>query len=660
MSLFVRNRPLAAGIACIGLGIGIGAYLVFRPVQQPEKIQASSAVAVQNGDVEVKTDTLIQPTERASQQPEASTVSVKPKVRKIELPPIRLASSQSETNNYVGMAACAKCHDEHSTACLQTTHGRSFRLVDPALEPPDGEFFDAANRKRYRVYRKDNEFRHREILVGDNGDEIELADHAMSYVVGSGHLTSTYLVKRNEFLTESPITWYTSRSAWDFSPGYEKQNAGFARPVYMECLQCHTGQTLSVDGGRSRLDVKAMTIDCERCHGPGLRHVDFRESEASNTGTTAKEMDTTIVNPKWLSRQQSEDACALCHLQGESEAYLMGRSTQSFQPGHFLSDFRIDYAAKQPDDSMKIVGHVEQLHHSKCYQASPSMTCVTCHAPHRDPSTFDRVEVYRSKCLSCHNSDACGMPKPDRLLKSTRDSCFDCHMPPSPTDIPHVAAHHHRIGIHRDEESNQAGEQAATLVPIQDISHLPEVEQQRCLAMAYLALSKKIAQPKISQVYLQRANTILAPIVQSGVQDSESLAVLAQTYLGSEPQSAIRLAQFALERGDPMTPDTEVQLQFALSNSFLALRQIPPAIAALERLTQLRLQGGDWFLLAGCRYNTGNLTQALTAARRAVEIRPDAPNYQALLAELLTHLNLPEEASRHRELAKLLGYRDRK
>lgn len=601
----------------------------------------------------------------SSASPAPAPPSAVPAIRKIDIPPVRLTSQQRETIDakFVGMDACAKCHEDTLASCMKTTHGRAFRDVDLAAEPPDGEFSDERTGKRFRVYRKDNEFRHKETLVGADGKEIELADHAMRYVVGSGHLTSTYLVERDGFLTESPITWYTSRKAWDYSPGYEKENVGFARPITMECLQCHTGQTASLDGSRNRLKVQSMTIDCERCHGPGSKHVeahDVSEIKAPPSG----QMDNTITNPKWLTRQLNEDACALCHLQGESEAYLLGRSTQNFLPGHHLSDYRIDYSAKQADDSMKIVGHVEQLHQSKCYQKSPSMTCVTCHDPHRDPSTFDSVQVYRDKCIACHQQeDSCRMPKAERLQKSPRDACSSCHMPSSPTDIPHVAAHQHRIGLYGADKKPDSStsavvpDTAVTLVPIQDVSHLPLEEQQRCLAMAYLALSKKTPKPELSQQYLQRANSLLATLVQSGVQDPESLAGLAHTYLRRDPNSAIRLAKHAFETGQTIEPDTEVKLQFALSDSFLALRQIPNAVEPLQRLTKLRLQATDWYLLAVCQYNAGDLPEALKSVRRAIEIRPEVPNHHALAAELLTQQQQTDEANRHRELVKLLGGR---
>jgi tetratricopeptide (TPR) repeat protein len=234
-------------------------------------------------------------------------------------------------------------------------------------------------------------------------------------------------------------------------------------------------------------------------------------------------------------------------------------------------------------------------------------------------------------------------------------------MPSSPTDIPHVAAHHHRIGVHSGESKPRTNDQLVSLEPIQELSHLPETERERCLGMAYLALSKKTAQPQLSSAYLERSNTILARLVQSGIQDPETLAALAQTYLRRDPQASIRLAEHALESGQPIFPDTEVKLRFALSDSHLALRQFSQAVPHLERLVVLRQQATDWFLLAATQYNVGNIPQALKAAQRAAEIRPDLPNHQALLGELLRRENQPDEASRHEALGKLLiGLRKKK
>lgn len=95
--------------------------------------------------------------------------------------------------------------------------------------------------------------------------------------------------------------------------------------------------------------------------------------------------DFTIVNPAHLSRDLAESVCQQCHLRPSAVVPVRGRKLSDFRPGLPLQDFVQAYQLDAPDKPMTVVGHVEQLHLSRCYQASNSLTCVTCHDPHAEP-----------------------------------------------------------------------------------------------------------------------------------------------------------------------------------------------------------------------------------------------------------------------------------
>ena len=78
---------------------------------------------------------------------------------------------------------------------------------------------------------------------------------------------------------------------------------------------------------------------------------------------------------------------------------------------------------------MTVVGHMEQLRLSACYQKSGEMTCLTCHHPHQKAAPKDSVAYYRQKCLSCHSERPCGLDQTMRLRKDPADNCASCHMP---------------------------------------------------------------------------------------------------------------------------------------------------------------------------------------------------------------------------------------
>ncbi len=171
------------------------------------------------------------------------------------------------------------------------------------------------------------------------------------------------------------------------SPTYDVPNhQGFERPINDVCLSCHAGR-FDTGGTMSRITFLEKTIGCESCHGPGSLHAAARQGGHAEVGVE----DLSIVNPKRLPRALREDVCAACHLSGAARVYVRGRQVSDFRPGMPLADFRLDYKFRTGSEAMTVVGHVEQLRNSKCYQGSKDLTCVTCHDPH-EPRGQPRLE----------------------------------------------------------------------------------------------------------------------------------------------------------------------------------------------------------------------------------------------------------------------------
>ena len=144
--------------------------------------------------------------------------------------------------SYTRTAACAACHPANHRSYLLTAHSRSLVEVDPSAEPPDGAFDHALSGRSYRVYRRDNQLRHEEVVRAADGEELSRVDVPVRYRIGSGHFTRSYLVELDGFLHESPITWFASRNRWDMSPGYDfPKHWGFDRPILAGCVACHAG-----------------------------------------------------------------------------------------------------------------------------------------------------------------------------------------------------------------------------------------------------------------------------------------------------------------------------------------------------------------------------------------------------------------------------------
>lgn len=557
-------------------------------------------------------------------------------------------SNRLSSARFVGTQACVECHSDQCQSVAHTAHGQALRDVDPADEPPDGEFEDEATGRRYRIYRQGNELRQREFLRLKDGQELILSDFAMRYLIGSGHLSHAYLAESGEYLVESPVTWYKATERWGLSPGYESNNTGFGRPITHECLHCHAGRVEAVNGSRTHLKVHSQKIDCERCHGPGSTHVaERRTSDWKGDGP-----DPTIVNPGRLTRDKNESVCAQCHFSSAAVVNRKGRKLRDFEPGMSLRDFQIHYLLSGTETTLAVAGHVEQLRGSKCYVNSSTLTCITCHSPHSKLLAKDAVAHYRNACIGCHDAGSCKIEMSSRLVQTADDSCVFCHMPKRPIDIPHQAATYHRIGIHHPETKDSLPN-TGTLTPLDDISELSNAEKDRYLGLAYLDLSMKDGRPTTSDAYRHRAQQLLETVLPQFPDDQELLVSLAQTFQRRNPQRSLELARRGLQSGKT-SPDLRVRGLHLIADAYLAMRETDKAIPIFEQLVEMRRQAADWSSLSACRLRAGELKGALQAATQAVQIRPDLPNLHALLAEIYKQSHQPALADQEMRFEQAL------
>ena len=546
---------------------------------------------------------------------------------------------------YVGNQACAECHAEQFQSYELTAHSRALSRVDPSVEPDDAEFTHDLSHRKYRIYRKDGEYRQHEFLADDEGT-IAQQDYAATWLIGSGRHSRSYLVDIDGFMVESPTTWYSARKSWGLSPGYDNATHwGFERAAGEGCLVCHVGLIEREGDSLSRLTIRQDAISCERCHGPGSLHVARREQE-EDVPQEDKDGDPTIVNPSRLSRELGEAICAQCHLRGDATVVVRGRQLSDYRPGLPLTDVRIDYQLKAERRPMKVVGHVEQLRLSRCWQADETLTCITCHDPHRDAPPEDKVAYYRDKCLQCHTPQACGLPTESQRRIQAADNCNQCHMPQVETDIPHIAFTHHRIGVHTEEAAPRVNPREAELVPATSVAHLPEIDRERCLGLAYLEYSEKQSTPEAAREYRSRAWQLLTSIHDQGLFDGDTEAGLARILWEDDPSKAVTAAQFALQ-APTLTPQSRINALFILADAAYRSRDFESAIESLEVLIRLRRLSEDHFLLAICQAELGLLDAAIERGEEAVKIHPFRAEFYQFLAEACRMAGRDEDAARY-------------
>jgi tetratricopeptide (TPR) repeat protein len=238
-----------------------------------------------------------------------------------------------------------------------------------------------------------------------------------------------------------------------------------------------------------------------------------------------------------------------------------------------------------------------------------------------------------------------------------QDDCAACHMPQSPIDVPHLAFTHHRIGIHTPSAPRAAAKQPTetTLVPVLNVSRLPEIDRQRTLGLAYSQLFDADA----SQLRLvrQKAAALLDEAMQHGVNDAAVMAARASVAveLGDLPRGRHE-AQRAL--GDKLlSAKDRVASGAILATTYLREGHFDEAGRWAQEITKLRLSPEDWFLLGVCRQRQGDAQGAIQALERVLEIDPSEPGTYRALASLYQATGNPDAARRALERAQVLANR---
>jgi tetratricopeptide (TPR) repeat protein len=470
---------------------------------------------------------------------------------------------------YVGDAACAGCHKEQSAGF----HGHPMgRAMTPVSELADRQSYDASVRnpfdlpgRRYRVDRKGERVFHEEIRKDEQGRDLVTTQAEIAWVIGSGAQAQSFMILRGEYAFQSPISWYRREQHWDLSPGFERIEDRFERPIQPECLFCHCNSAVPVKDTLNRYQMPLFplgaSIGCERCHGPGELHV--RERQDSPAAPAA--VDHSIVNPRHLEPALREAVCQQCHLEADRRILRRGRGVFDFRPGLPLYLFWSDFL-RPPDleENGKFVGKVEQMHSSRCFiQSKGKMGCSTCHESHSHPPLAAKTSYYRQRCLDCHQEKGCSLPHEAR--RANNDNCIGCHMPRTDsTDITHTAIADHRILRQPDTKHRRPVPRVLRPgeVPLvhfhNDLVAPDEREVQRDLGAALVEMAR-MPTPLAEQLG-ELALRYLEPALERGPRDAVALRgkafVLAQQ---GRHREAVQLLDPVLAR----SPKYEVILEDA-------------------------------------------------------------------------------------------------
>lgn len=523
---------------------------------------------------------------------------------------------------------CQSCHPEIYETYKQTGMGRS-------LYSPDGEsdiedyvkntvVHDSKSGYYYRMYKDRGRYFQKEYRL-ENGFETHALTREVKYVIGSGNHVRSYITDINGFVYEMPVSWYSEKKKWDLSPGYQKRNQRFSRVILQECMGCHNSYVTFFPGSTNRYEFPFEEgISCERCHGPGENHVNYRlRQKAADRTATKGRIDSTIVNPSRLDRQAQMDVCQQCHLPGIMQVAKPGRNDFDFRPGMRLSEIKSVYGADgHASDQFGIASHPERLGRSVCFQQSGTMTCVTCHNPHVTVYQTPR-EAFNNRCQSCH--------PPGNLAQSrmafnhaNQDDCVRCHMKQGGTsDIPHVVFTDHWI---RRRPGDAAQTTMFSIMEPSSVDTLPVsltdlFRETDSLADVRLGIAyfKYFWNKRRDGIYLERARSLL---MRETIENPSSAD--GQYYLGlvhhtaGEYDSAIRSFQAVLS-----TDASYLKARFWLADCHMALARYDTAISLLmeeEALMphdpQIHLKMGNALL------QTDRVGEAVGEYQKALDLNP--------------------------------------
>ena len=607
---------------------------------------------------------------------------------------------------YVGSEACKTCHPDIWATYSRTDMGRSMSLgndpaeIQRAIEPVT--VYDRTIDRYFKVFTSNGQMYQSEYAVESGGGRVSdrplcpdklvkrteegecfssaarmpdletekpssaLAGEAeappflgahvafeqterIAYAVGAGENGFSYLIDRDGYLFQAPLSYYSKIGKWDLSPAHEM---GFTRAIEEACIYCHAGlpQPVANRVGLYRQPAfQDLAIGCEKCHGPGELHVKARlAGEAIRAGG-----DSTIVNPARLPSWLSDNVCMYCHEKGDTEALQDGQTYLDFRPGTpldaTLAIFKVPLKAGTAEAS-PLLNHYYLMTLSKCYRSrSGGLSCLSCHDPHVRPSAADAPSYYKRKCLDCHSTGSCSLTLTARRSTIPPDDCVGCHMPKrNLTSILHSALTDHRIPA-RPGEPFPAEAYRARDSAFPGLIHLTAVPGGDDSVPLLTLLNAYAGLAEAGPVYQAQYRRLLAQAASASPSNPQVLSLLARDALAKDQQASPRSGRDSGFGVRGWQKFTEAPPSLSSQSGRPAWTGKSGGEAeAIDDLTQaIRLGStwpGDYELLGQLLARAGRFEEAVTVLNRELALAPYSASLYALLGACYAGLGNQEAA----------------
>lgn len=322
-----------------------------------------------------------------------------------------------------GAATCKQCHAAIADSYLENPHQQTSHAIETdelGMALPHSSVYTFDRHLKLVVEKRDNGMYQVAYFDGK-----ETTARRFDIAIGSGEKAYTYGSWEGSQLKQLPLSYFKLIKSWANSPGFPSNMVYFDRPIGTRCLECHSSfidkkivpkGTLEVT---EEMDRKSLVygIDCERCHGPAGKHVEFHLEHPQEKAAKY------IAIYKSLTRTQKIDACAVCHSGNDQE---LQKSTFAFKPGDDLNAYYPGVSGITAKKKADVHGNQRgMLAESKCFIQSKTMDCSSCHKTHENLK--GNLTIYSQRCISCHTTIKHSAATLTNAVVKT--NCIDCHMP---------------------------------------------------------------------------------------------------------------------------------------------------------------------------------------------------------------------------------------
>jgi hypothetical protein len=317
---------------------------------------------------------------------------------------------------YVGSAACAECHKAKYEEQTASHHAHALRRIEGSLI--GGVLLKQGHSPDNRLLYEQGA---NAIVVREKGVPETVT---LEWAFGAGAQGSTAVGRMGGQYIEHRFSYYSriqglaptfGHPAHVSTPIAELGVLQDSRTIF-RCFNCH-GTNAQLGPSGPVFSGFLLGVQCERCHGPGSSHI-----KAAKAGASIEAVRKEIVNPGRFRAEMLIEICGQCHRlptpdMGE-EPELENPVTVRFAPIGLLA--------------------------SRCFRASRTLSCITCHDPH--DNARPRTDMsYSQKCLVCHASDR----TPVKLCRrAEKQNCLPCHMKQASLG-PNLRFTDHRIRVYQ-------------------------------------------------------------------------------------------------------------------------------------------------------------------------------------------------------------------